>query len=298
MDVSPDLPLHLFGDDYFSKLPVGLLARFQGGSILWLDDFNAEFGKKTLRRLNFVSSVNLILQRIEHRFSWNCHPASVRIFNAVAKVEDRWSGGCLSSARLLRHLGCAGVRFLRLGQGRGDLVSNIFLFFFFECFFGGSKGSLGMAHMGEKVIFQSKTIVLGWLLLSLPFPAEVCPGSLPRLEWLRVHGEHRWILQDRYWRHSHWRTIHPGLHGDCVVWRVVRHHLCHPETHRPECLGPPFRMSWQSFINLVAVGFLSLLCSQAHCEVLQFTEPSLTEKNPCLNFLIQKLEYPSCFFFP
>ena len=161
--------------------------------------------------------------------------------------------------------------------GKG-VVTWYQIYSFFGCFFGGSKGSFGVAHMGEEVIFQAKTIVLGWLLL--PFPAEVCPGSLPRLEWLRVHGEHRWILQDRYWRHGHWRTIHPGLHGDCVVWHPVCHHLCPPETHRPGLLGPISWVVWMwpSVINFVGVISVGLLCNQSE---FKYALPENGEKSPC-----------------
>ena len=72
---------------------------------------------------------------------------------------------------------------------------------------------------------------------------------------------HRYNLQDRYRRHSHWRTIHPGLYGDCVVWHPVWHHLRPPENDRPGLLGPIFRvmLMWQS----VAVTTLGLLRNQS-----------------------------------
>ena len=72
---------------------------------------------------------------------------------------------------------------------------------------------------------------------------------------------HRYNLQDRYRRHSHWRTIHPGLYGDCVVWHPVWHHLRPPESDRPGLLGPIFRvmLMWQS----VAVTTLGLLRNQS-----------------------------------
>ena len=105
-------------------------------------------------------------------------------------------------------------------------------------------------HGREEMIFQWQKMVK-FFVAFVVVSGCIWRGSLPRLEWLRVHGEHRWILQDRYWRHSHWRTIHPGLHGDCVVWHPVCHHLCPPETHRQSLLWP---ISWVMWIPDVAVG--------------------------------------------